>query len=90
MNCPTQWLQRLWERVWVWRFCEKGRKKSLEVKIAELKDDKEALVVTEAKPRFGMTVEDLTPELAKNFGLSDAKGSWLFRWRTALLRLKQG
>jgi serine protease Do len=52
----------------------KGQKKSLEVKIAELKDDKEALVVTEAKPRFGMTVEDLTPELAKNFGLSDAKG----------------
>jgi serine protease Do len=52
----------------------KGQKKSLEVKIAELKDEKEAPVVTEAKPRLGMTVEDLTPELAKNFGLSEAKG----------------
>jgi serine protease Do len=52
----------------------KGQKKSFEVKIAELKDDKEAPVVTEAKPRLGMTVEDLTPELAKNFGLSDTKG----------------
>jgi serine protease Do len=52
----------------------KGQKKSFEVKIAELKDEKEAPVVTEAKPRLGMTVEDLTPELAKNFGLPDAKG----------------
>jgi serine protease Do len=52
----------------------KGQKKSLEIKIAELKDEKEAPVVTEAKPRLGMTVEDLTPELAKNFGLSEAKG----------------
>jgi serine protease Do len=52
----------------------KGQKKNLEVKIAELKDEKEAPVVTEAKPRLGMTVEDLTPELAKNFGLSEAKG----------------
>lgn len=52
----------------------KGKKKSFEVKIAELKDDKEASVVAEAKPKLGMTVEDLTPELAKNFGLSEAKG----------------
>jgi serine protease Do len=52
----------------------KGQKKNFEVKISELKDEKEAPVVTEAKPRLGMTVEDLTPELAKNFGLSEAKG----------------
>ncbi len=52
----------------------KGQKKSFEVKIAELKDEKEAPVVTEAKPRLGMTVEDLTPDLAKNFGLSEGKG----------------
>ena len=52
----------------------KGQKKSFDVKIAELKDDKEAPVITESKPRLGMTVEELTPELAKNFGLSDAKG----------------
>ena len=52
----------------------KGQKKNFEVKIAELKDEKEAPVVTEAKPRLGMTVEDLTPELAKNFGLSEGKG----------------
>jgi serine protease Do len=52
----------------------KGQKKTFEIKIAELKDEKEAPVVTEAKPRLGMTVEDLTPELAKNFGLSEARG----------------
>src|SRR4030043_1923085 len=52
----------------------KGQKQSLEVKLAELKDEKEAPVATEAKPRLGMTVEDLTPEMAKNFGLSEAKG----------------
>jgi len=52
----------------------KGQKKTFEVKIAELKEEKEAPVVTEAKPRLGMTVEDLTPELAKSFGLSDTKG----------------
>ena len=52
----------------------KGQKKTFEVKIAELKDDKEAPVVTEVKPRIGMTVEDLTPELAKSFGLTDTKG----------------
>ncbi len=52
----------------------KGKKKSFEVKITELKDEKEAPVVTEAKPKLGMTVEDLTPELAKNLGISEAKG----------------
>jgi serine protease Do len=52
----------------------KGQKKSFEVKIAELKEEKEAPVETEAKPKLGMTVEDLTPELAKNFELSDTKG----------------
>jgi serine protease Do len=52
----------------------KGQKKSFEVKIAELKEEKESPVVTEAKPKLGMTVEDLTPELAKNFELSDTKG----------------
>jgi serine protease Do len=52
----------------------KGQKKNFEVKIAELKDEKEAPAVTEAKPRLGMTVEDLTPELAKNFGLVEGKG----------------
>ena len=49
----------------------KGQKKSLEVKIAELKDEKEAPVVTEAKPRLGMTVEDLTPELALRSALTE-------------------
>jgi serine protease Do len=52
----------------------KGQKKTFEIKIAELKDEKEAPVVTEAKPKLGMTVEDLTPELAKSFGLTETKG----------------
>ena len=52
----------------------KGKKKSVEVNIAELKDEKESPVMTEAKPKLGMTVEDLTSELAKNFGLPESKG----------------
>jgi serine protease Do len=31
-------------------------------------------VLTEAPPRLGMTVEELTPELAKNLGLTERSG----------------
>jgi serine protease Do len=52
----------------------KGKKQSLEVKIGELKDDQEAALVAEAPPRLGMTVEEVTPELARNLGLTEMSG----------------
>jgi serine protease Do len=52
----------------------KGRKKVLQVKIGELKDEKEVDELGEAKPRLGMTVEALTPQLARNLGLSETSG----------------
>jgi serine protease Do len=53
----------------------KGRKKVLQVKIGELKDEKGLDEPgEEAKPRLGMTVEALTPQLARNLGLSETSG----------------
>jgi serine protease Do len=53
----------------------KGEKKTLEVKIGEMKEEKEAEAVSPTEtPRFGMTVEELTPELAKNLGLTETSG----------------
>jgi serine protease Do len=52
----------------------KGKIERFEVKIGELKDDQEAALVAEAPPRLGMTVEELTPELAGNLGLTEGSG----------------
>ena len=52
----------------------KGGKKAFQVKIGELKEERQAEVVTEAKPKLGMSVEEITPELAKNFGLTETTG----------------
>jgi serine protease Do len=52
----------------------KGKKQNFEVKIGELKDDQEAAQVAEAPPRLGMTLEELTPELAGNLGLTERSG----------------
>jgi serine protease Do len=52
----------------------KGQMKTFQVKIGELKEEKEAEAVTEAKPSLGMTVEQITPELAKDYGLSETRG----------------
>jgi len=52
----------------------KGERKSLQVKLGELKEEEEAPVVSEAKPRLGMTVEEITPEVAKELGLSETGG----------------
>jgi len=52
----------------------KGKKQRFEVRIGELKDDQEAALVAEAPPRLGMSVEELTPELAKNLGLTERSG----------------
>jgi serine protease Do len=52
----------------------KGDRKTFQVKIGELKEEKQAGVVSKAKPQLGMSVEEITPELAKNFGLTETTG----------------
>ena len=52
----------------------KGKKKSLEVKTGELKEEDESPVVSEASPSLGLMVKEVTPELARNFGLSETSG----------------
>jgi serine protease Do len=52
----------------------KGQRKSLEVRIGELKEEKEPQAVSEMRPHLGMTVEELTPELANKLGLSETSG----------------
>lgn len=52
----------------------KGRLEKIKVKIGELKEDKESEAPSEAKPKLGLTVEEITPELARKFGLSETVG----------------
>ncbi|MBW1797916.1 MAG: DegQ family serine endoprotease [Deltaproteobacteria bacterium] len=52
----------------------KGVKKSFSVKIGVLKGEKESPVVSEARPNFGLTVKEITPELARNLRLSETSG----------------
>jgi serine protease Do len=52
----------------------KGQRKSLEVRIGELKEEKEPQAVSEMRPHLGMTVEELTPELANKLDLSETSG----------------
>ena len=52
----------------------KGKKKSLQVKTGELKEEDESPVVSEASPNLGLMVKEVTPELARNFGLSETMG----------------
>jgi serine protease Do len=52
----------------------KGKKKSLQVKTGELKEEDESPVVSEVSPNLGLMVKEVTPELARNFGLSETSG----------------
>jgi len=52
----------------------KGVKKTLQVKLGELKEEKEASAMEKAKPKLGLTVEEITPEVARNYGLSETSG----------------
>ncbi len=52
----------------------KGKKKSLQVKTGELKEEDESPVVSEVSPNLGLMVKVVTPELARNFGLSETSG----------------
>jgi serine protease Do len=52
----------------------KSKKKSLLVKTGELKEEDESPVVSEVSPNLGLMVKEITPELARNFGLSETQG----------------
>ena len=42
--------------------------------IGELEEEKISQAAKEVQPKFGLTVEEITPELAKNFGISETSG----------------
>ena len=52
----------------------KGRTERLQVKIGELEAEKETPEEVEEKPNLGLTVHELTPELARGYGLSETSG----------------
>ena len=52
----------------------KGEKQSFEVKIAELKEENLTRSATKEKPVLGMTVREITPEIAKSLGLREKSG----------------
>jgi serine protease Do len=52
----------------------RGKKKSIKVKIGELEEEAEAKAEIEEKSDLGMTVEKITPELVRQFGLSERSG----------------
>ena len=52
----------------------KGEKKSFEVQIAKLDEAQERKEPVEEKSDLGMTVNEITPELARQFGLSEESG----------------
>ncbi|MDY6971510.1 MAG: DegQ family serine endoprotease [Thermodesulfobacteriota bacterium] len=52
----------------------KGRKKAFQIEVGELKEEKEHEEVAEKKPKLGMTLEEITPQMARNYGLSQSSG----------------
>ena len=52
----------------------KGESKSVQVEIGELAEEEKPQVASEARPNLGLTVREITPELARNFGLSETSG----------------
>ncbi len=53
----------------------KGKSESIRVTIGELEEEEgERPVVSQAGPRLGMVVDEITPELARRFGLEDTAG----------------
>ena len=54
-----------------------GKKMTLQAKLAELPEEKESTVAsreTPSGPSLGMSIEELTPELARQYGVSDTSG----------------
>ena len=52
----------------------KGKKIALQVEVGELKEETEPPVVAEAGPNLGLTLKEITPELASNYRLSVTSG----------------
>lgn len=52
----------------------KGQRESIQVEIGELEKEEEPQVASEVRPNLGLTVREITPELARNFGLSETSG----------------
>ncbi len=52
----------------------KGRTERIQVKIGELEGEKEAQVEVAEGPKLGLTVHELTPELARGYGLTETSG----------------
>jgi len=52
----------------------KGKRKIFQVKIGKIKEEQEAEAAPEARPNLGMTVQELTPQLASQFGLEEKSG----------------
>ena len=52
----------------------KGQKMALRVEVGELKEEAEPPAVAEAEPNLGLTLKEITPELARNFRLSETSG----------------
>jgi serine protease Do len=51
-----------------------GKKNTFQLKVGELKEESKPPAVSEAKPNLGLTLKEITPELAKNFRLSETTG----------------
>ena len=52
----------------------RGKRKSFEVKVGRLKEEQAEEEREEEVSDLGMTVDEITPELARRFGLSEARG----------------
>ena len=52
----------------------KGQGKKLQVIMGELAEERKAPVISEETPDLGFSVDEITPEIARHFGLSDTKG----------------
>ena len=52
----------------------KGRKKSIQVTLGELEKKEETPILSKAEPNLGLTLEEITPEIARNFRLSKKTG----------------
>jgi len=52
----------------------KGQRKSIQVEIGEQEEEERPQPASEARPNLGLSVREITPELARNFGLSETSG----------------
>jgi serine protease Do len=56
------------------KLLRKGQEKVAQVKIAEMKEERVAAGSGTLEEGLGLTVQELTPEIARNLGVSEAKG----------------